>query len=53
MAMELPYVNKEEYDKENPEERAEKCFNAAIENFKRKSERMATTAQPNIEYIYQ
>ncbi len=53
LAMELPFATQEEYDKMEPEQRAEKCFDAAIENFKRKSERMAGTAQPNIEYIYQ
>ena len=53
LAMELPFATQEEYDKTEPEQRAEKCFDAAIENFKRKSERMASTAQPNIEYIYQ
>ena len=53
LAMELPFATQEEYDKTEPEQRAEKCFDAAIENFKRKSERMAGTAQPNIEYIYQ
>ena len=53
LAMELPFATQEEYDKLDPEARAEKCFDAAIENFKRKTERMASTAQPNIEYIYQ
>ncbi|MBQ5663499.1 MAG: preprotein translocase subunit SecA, partial [Bacteroidaceae bacterium] len=52
LATELPFKTKEEYDKLDPEARAEKCFDAAIENFKRKTERMASTAQPNIEYIY-
>ena len=53
LAMELPFATKEEYDKCDVDARCEKCFNAAIENFKRKNERMAETAQPNIEYIYQ
>ena len=53
LAMELPFATQEEYDKLDPEARAEKCFDAAIENFKRKTERMASTARPNIEYIYQ
>ncbi len=53
LAMELPFATQEEYDKADPEKRAEICFDAAIENFKRKTERMAGTAQPNIEYIYQ
>ncbi len=53
LAMELPFATQEEYEKMEPEQRAEKCFDAAIENFKRKTERMAGTAQPNIEYIYQ
>ncbi|MBR5893735.1 MAG: preprotein translocase subunit SecA [Bacteroidaceae bacterium] len=51
LAMELPFVTKEEWDKADVEKRAEQCFEAAIKNFKRKNERMAETAKPNIQYI--
>ena len=53
LAMALPFVTKEEWDKADVEKRAEQCFNAAIEGFKRKNERMAETAKPNIQYIYE
>ncbi len=53
LAMELPIATKEEFDKMEPEQKAEKCFDAAIANFKRKNDRMAETAQPNIKYIYE
>ena len=52
-ATELPYTTQESYDKAEIDEKAEQLFNTAIENFKRKNERMAETAQPNIKYIYE
>ncbi len=52
-ATELPYSAKEEYDKEDIDNKAEKFFDTAIENFKRRNERMTETARPNIEYIYE
>ena len=52
-ATELPYTAKEEYDKEHTDDKAEKFFNVAIENFKRRNERMTEVARPNIEYIYE
>ena len=52
LATELPFKSKEEYDKLDGEERANIAFDAALENFKRKNERMAEIAYPYIEYIY-
>ena len=52
LAIELPFESKEAYDKLDPEERAEKCFDVAMENFKRKNERMAQIAYPYFEYVY-
>ena len=52
LATELPIANKAEYDKMDIEERAEKCFDAAMENFKRKTDRMAQVAYPYFEYVY-
>ena len=52
LATELPIDSKVEYDKMDYEERAEKCFEAVMENFKRKNERMAQIAYPYFEYVY-
>lgn len=52
-AMEFPFESKEAYEKLDIEERTEKLFDIAIEQFKRRNERMTQTAKPNIEYIYQ
>ena len=52
LATEIPIESKEIYDKTEPEEKAEKCFETVMENFKRKTERMAQVAYPYIEYIY-
>ena len=52
LATELPIDSKVEYDKMDYEVRAEKCFEAVMENFKRKNERMAQIAFPYFEYVY-
>ena len=52
LATELPIANEEEYRKLDTDELAEKFFEAVMENFKQKTERMAQVAYPFIEYIY-
>ena len=49
---ELPVATAEEYNKMEPEEIAEKCFDAAMENFKQRTERMAQVALPFIDFVY-
>ena len=53
LASEIPYASAEEYRADNIDNRAEKCFDAVMANFKQKTERMAQVAYPYIEYIYQ
>ena len=52
LATELPIESKEVYDKMDIDDKAEKCFEVVMDNFKRKNERMAQVAMPYIEYIY-
>ena len=52
MATELPVATAEEFNKMEPEEIAEKCFDAAMENFKQRTERMAQVALPFIDFVY-
>ncbi len=52
LACELPIATEEEYRKLNIEDIAEKCFEAVMNNFKQKTDRMAQIAYPYIEYIY-
>ncbi len=52
LATEFPIKSEDEFRNTSPEELAEKCFDAAMANFKLKTERMAQTAYPYIEYIY-
>ena len=52
MSTELPIATVEEYNKMEPEEIAEKCFDAAMENFKQRTERMAQVALPFIDFVY-
>ncbi len=52
LATELPIANEDDYRKLDTNELAEKCFEAVMENFKQKTERMAQVAFPYIEYIY-
>ena len=52
LATEFPIKSEDEFRNTSPDELAEKCFDAAMANFKAKTDRMAQTAYPYIEYIY-
>ena len=52
LATELPIEDADIFNKMEPEEKAEKCFDAAMENFKQKTERMAQVALPFIDFVY-
>ena len=52
LATELPIEDIDIFNKMEPEEKAEKCFDAAMENFKQKTERMAQVALPFIDFVY-
>ena len=52
LATELPIENADLFNKMEPEEKAEKCFDAAMDNFKQKTERMAQVALPFIDFVY-
>ena len=52
LTTELPFENEDIFNKMEPEEKAEKCFDAAMENFKQKTERMAQVALPFIDFVY-
>ena len=52
LATELPIENEDLFNKMEPEEKAEKCFDVAMENFKQKTERMAQVALPFIDFVY-
>ena len=52
MSTELPIATVEEFNKMEPEAIAEKCFDAAMENFKQRTERMAQVALPFIDFVY-
>ena len=52
LATELPIENDDLFNKMEPEDKAEKCFDAAMENFKQKTERMAQVALPFIDFVY-
>ena len=52
MALDLPY-SEEEFKEFKPEEQGEKVFEAAITDFKRKSENLAEVAQPVIKQVYE
>ena len=51
-AIEMP-VTEEEYRREKPEDIETKLFDAAMANFKRKTERMAQVAMPVIKEVYE
>ena len=51
MSTELP-LNQNDFEKMENEEKAEKCFEAAMANFKQRTERMATMALPFFEFLY-
>ena len=52
LAMEVPFTE-EEYNKMRKEDLAEKTFEAAMNNFKRKTDRMAQIANPVIKQVYE
>ena len=52
LAMETPFTE-EEFRNEKKEKLAEKTFNIAMENFKRKTERLAQIANPVIKQVYE
>ena len=52
LAMETPFTE-EEFRNENKEKLADKAFDAAMELFKRKTERMAQIAYPVIKQVYE
>ena len=52
LAMEVPFTE-EEFREEKREKLAEKTFDAAMEQFKRKTERMAQIAYPVIKQVYE
>ncbi|MBR2319009.1 MAG: preprotein translocase subunit SecA [Bacteroidaceae bacterium] len=52
LATEMPIENADIFNKMEPEEKAEKCFDAAMESFKQRTERMAQVALPFIDFVY-
>ena len=52
MAMEVPFTE-EEFNSKSREDLAEKAFEAAMENFKRRTEKMAEVALPVIKEVYE
>ncbi|MBR4849229.1 MAG: preprotein translocase subunit SecA [Bacteroidaceae bacterium] len=52
LAAEMPIENADIFNKMEPEEKAEKCFDAAMESFKQRTERMAQVALPFIDFVY-
>ncbi len=52
LAMETPFTE-EEFRNEKEEKLAEKTFNIAMDNFKRKTERLAQIANPVIKQVYE
>ena len=52
LAVELPIASEEECNKTAAETKAEKCFQAAMDGFKQRTERMAQIALPFIDFVY-
>ena len=52
LAIELPIASEEEFNKTEPEQKAEICFEKAMESFKQRTERMAQIALPFINFVY-
>ena len=52
LAVELPIASEEEFNKTAAETKAEKCFQAAMDGFKQRTERMAQIALPFIDFVY-
>ena len=52
LSAEMPIENADIFNKMDAEEKAEKCFDAAMESFKQRTERMAQVALPFIDFVY-
>ena len=52
LSAEMPIENADIFNKIDPEDKAEKCFDAAMESFKQRTERMAQVALPFIDFVY-
>ena len=52
LAIELPIATEEEFTKGEAEKNAEKCFEAAMASFKKRTEKMAEIAIPFIDFVY-
>ena len=52
LAIELPIASEDEFNKNDAEKNAEKCFEAAMASFKLRTERMAEIALPFIDFVY-
>ena len=52
LAIELPIANEDDFNRMEAEKKAEKCFEAAMESFKQRTERMAQIAMPFINFVY-
>ena len=52
LATELPIENEDTFNKMEPEDMAEKCFDVAMDSFKQRTERMAQIALPFIDFVY-
>ena len=52
LAIELPIASEEDFNRMEPEDKAEKCFEAAMASFKQRTERMAQIALPFINFVY-
>ena len=52
LSAEMPIENADIFNKMDPEDKAEKCFDAAMESFKQRTERMAQVALPFIDFVY-
>ena len=52
LSTEMPIENADIFNKMDAEEKAEKCFDAAMESFKQRTERMAQVALPFIDFVY-
>ena len=52
LAIELPIASEDDFNRMEAEKKAEKCFEAAMESFKQRTERMAQIAMPFINFVY-
>ena len=52
LSIELPIANEDDFNKMEPENKAEAIFEAAMASFKQRTERMAEIALPFINFVY-